>query len=80
MITTSSSCAPPRKEKYLRWLAAEFPRYLEAYEQAYAGRVLPRGRYRERIDARVRAPQREARLPGGRTGPRRVDAEQLPLF
>jgi hypothetical protein len=29
----------PTKEKYLRWLAAEFPRYLEAYRQAYDGRV-----------------------------------------
>jgi DNA repair photolyase len=40
----------PTREKYLRWLEAEFPRYLEAYARAYAGRVYLRGRYRERID------------------------------
>jgi len=39
----------PTKEKYLRWLAAEFPRYLEAYRSAYEGRVYLGGRYRERI-------------------------------
>jgi DNA repair photolyase len=39
----------PTKEKYLRWLADEFPRYLEAYRQAYDGRVYLGGRYRERI-------------------------------
>jgi DNA repair photolyase len=39
----------PTKEKYLRWLADEFPRYLEAYRLAYDGRVYLGGRYRERI-------------------------------
>jgi DNA repair photolyase len=39
----------PTKEKYLRWLAHEFPRYLEAYRRAYAGRVYLGGRYRERV-------------------------------
>jgi DNA repair photolyase len=39
----------PTKEKYLRWLADEFPRYLEAYRRAYNGRVYLGGRYRERI-------------------------------
>jgi DNA repair photolyase len=39
----------PTKEKYLRWLAGEFPRYLEAYRQAYNGRVYLGGGYRERI-------------------------------
>jgi DNA repair photolyase len=39
----------PTKEKYLRWLADEFPRYLEAYQRAYDGRVYLGGRYRERI-------------------------------
>ena len=33
----------------LRWLEAEFPRYLEAYQDAYRGRVYLGGRYRERI-------------------------------
>ncbi|HET8647934.1 MAG TPA: hypothetical protein VFO85_20735, partial [Vicinamibacteria bacterium] len=34
----------------LRWLEAEFPRYLEAYRRAYDGRVYLRGAYRQRID------------------------------
>ena len=44
----------PTKEKFLRWLAAEFPRYHAAYERAYAGRAYLRGAYRERIDALLR--------------------------
>jgi DNA repair photolyase len=43
----------PTKEKYLRWLAAEHPRYLEAYERAYAGRVYLNGRYRQRLKEMV---------------------------
>jgi len=39
----------PTREKYLRWLEAEFPRYLEAYRKAYAGRAYLAGRYRDRI-------------------------------
>ena len=39
----------PTREKYLRWLAAEFPRYLEAYRKAYEGRVYLDGPYRRRI-------------------------------
>jgi len=45
----------PTKEKFLRWLAADFPAYLEAYERAYAERAYLRGRYRDTIDARVRS-------------------------
>jgi DNA repair photolyase len=41
----------PTREKYFRWLAAEFPRYLEAYQSAYASRVYLRGGYRRRIQA-----------------------------
>jgi DNA repair photolyase len=41
----------PTREKYLRWLEGEFPRYVEAYRRAYEGRVYLRGRYRQRIDA-----------------------------
>jgi DNA repair photolyase len=44
----------PTKEKYLRWLAAEFPRYLEAYRRAYAGRVYLGGRYRRALEERLR--------------------------
>lgn len=39
----------PTREKYLRWLEAEFPRYLEAYRKAYEGRVYLDGPYRRRI-------------------------------
>jgi DNA repair photolyase len=39
----------PTREKYLRWIAAEFPRYLAAYESAYAHRAYLRGPYRERL-------------------------------
>jgi DNA repair photolyase len=40
----------PTREKYLRWLESEYPRYVEAYRRAYEGRVYLRGRYRERLD------------------------------
>lgn len=43
----------PTREKYLRWLEAEFPQYLEAYRRAYEGRVHLRGRYRERLEERL---------------------------
>lgn len=43
----------PTKEKYLRWLEAEFPRYLEAYRRAYADRAYLGGRYRHWIDERI---------------------------
>ena len=49
----------PTKEKFLRWLAADFPAYLEAYRRAYADRVYFGGRYRETIDARVRVLKRK---------------------
>jgi DNA repair photolyase len=39
----------PTREKYLRWLEAEFPRYLEAYRRAYEGRVYLDGPYRQRV-------------------------------
>ena len=41
----------PTREKYFRWLAADFPRYLEAYQNAYASRVYLRGGYARRIQA-----------------------------
>jgi DNA repair photolyase len=43
----------PTREKYLRWLAAEFPRYLEAYQRAYEGRVYLGGRYRRWLEERM---------------------------
>lgn len=39
----------PTKEKYLRWIAAEFPRYLEAYEHAYSQSTYLGRPYRDRI-------------------------------
>lgn len=75
----------PTKEKYLRWLDAEFPRYAEAYRRAYAGRVYLGGRYRERLFAvvdRLRAkhglassPFREREIAGAP-----ASARQLPLW
>jgi hypothetical protein len=44
----------PTKEKFLRFLEAEFPRYHEAYARAYGPRAYLSGAYRERIDALVR--------------------------
>ena len=49
----------PTREKYLRWLEAEFPRYLEAYRRAYEGRVYLRGPYRQRIDEMLRRLRRK---------------------
>jgi DNA repair photolyase len=43
----------PTKEKFLRWLAADFPSYMEAYTRAYGERVYLKGRYREVIEERV---------------------------
>jgi DNA repair photolyase len=38
----------PTREKYFRWIEAEFPRYLQAYKQAYAGSAYLSGPYRTR--------------------------------
>ena len=43
----------PTREKYLRWLETDFPRYLEAYRNAYAGRVYLGGAYRQRLRERL---------------------------
>jgi hypothetical protein len=60
-------------------VAREFPRYLEAYEQAYAERSRLSGRYRDRMEAlldRLRLKYGLADGPGsGRGEPR-----QLGLF
>jgi DNA repair photolyase len=45
----------PTREKYLRWLQAEFPRHVAAYEDAYAGgRVYLQGGYRDHVQRLVR--------------------------
>ena len=73
----------PTREKYLRWLEAEFPRYLEAYRNAYRGRVYLGGRYRERIRGMIARLKKKHGFvdgaEGGNEGPRRP-AEQLPLW
>jgi DNA repair photolyase len=43
----------PTREKYLRWLSAEFPQHLEAYRRAYGGRVYLAGAYRDRLRQRI---------------------------
>lgn len=71
----------PTREKYLRWLAAEFPRHLEAYRRAYQGRVHLGGAYRERIRERVGRIERKhgfAAPSGDGEEPR--PARQLLLF
>jgi len=73
----------PTREKYLRWLEAEFPRYLEAYRNAYRGRVYLGGRYRDRIRETIaRLKVRHGfvdRDDGDEDVPPRP-AEQLPLW
>jgi DNA repair photolyase len=54
MFTNVLFLRSPTREKFLKWLGAEFPRYLEAYERAYATRVYLEGPYRQAIDALVR--------------------------
>ncbi len=45
----------PTREKFLRFLAGEFPRLVEAYERAYPpGRAYLEGRYKAKVDALVR--------------------------
>lgn len=43
----------PTRERYFRWLEAEFPRYVEAYRHAYEGRVYLGGSYPTRLRALV---------------------------
>jgi DNA repair photolyase len=70
----------PTKEKFLRWLAAEFPSYREAYARAYDERVYLRGRYRDVIDGRVRALQARHGFVKAERFEGRAPPEQLPLF
>ncbi len=74
----------PTREKYLRWLAREFPRYQQAYEEAYDGRVYLGGRYRERLHTLVRRLREKHGLAnafGNEEGPRRPAAPaQLRLW
>jgi DNA repair photolyase len=70
----------PTREKYLGWLAREFPRHLEAYERAYARGAYLDGPYRRRLDAMF--DRLVARHGLARDWERRApaDPEQLGLF
>jgi DNA repair photolyase len=71
----------PTRESYFEFLSREFPRYLEAYRQAYAGRSHLGGAYRKRIEALVRrlrakhglAPEDAAESGADARSPRQLD-------
>jgi DNA repair photolyase len=69
----------PTREKYLRWLEAEFPRYLEAYRKAYDGRVYLQGDYRERMKETVERLKRKHGFEAGEDADARPP-RQLLLF
>jgi DNA repair photolyase len=74
----------PTRENYLRFVAAEFPRYLAAYQEAYARSAYLGGTYRKRLRVLIeRLGTRHGFLRIGAdlpalTGPR--PAQQLGLF
>jgi DNA repair photolyase len=70
----------PTKEKYLRWLADTFPRYLRAYEHAYAGRVYLSGPYREHVRAMVSRLRKKHGLDGHSEEELRPPEEQMALW
>lgn len=74
----------PTKEKYLRWVADEFPRLLEAYRLGYAGRVYLGGRYRQRIQSMVERLREKhgfgAASPAGASMDDRTAPRQLRLW
>jgi DNA repair photolyase len=74
----------PTREKYLRWVAKEFPAYLEAYQDAYEGRVYLGGRYRQRLMALVERLREKHGLANSHLNesmPRpHTPPAQLPLF
>jgi DNA repair photolyase len=82
MFTNVLFLKSPTKEKYLRWLAAEYPRYLEAYERAYAGRVYLEGRYRDRLKDMIRRLRRKHGFEDAEHDDRGpvAEPEQLGLF
>lgn len=70
----------PTREKFLKWLAAEFPRYLEAYERAYATRVYLEGPYRRAIDATIARLKRKHGFGDRRDGDGWRRPEQIAMF
>jgi DNA repair photolyase len=70
----------PTREKFLRWLAVEFPAYVEAYTRAYAERAYVRGRYRDRIEARVKDLKTRHGFVESDRGHDFAEPEQISLF
>jgi DNA repair photolyase len=70
----------PTKEKYLRWLAQAYPRYLKAYEHAYAGRVYLSGRYRDHVREMVGRLRRKHGLGGDAEDSVRATEQQMALW
>jgi DNA repair photolyase len=73
----------PTREKYLAWLESEFPRYLRAYERAYAGRSHLSGAYPERLGAVIERLRGRYGLDGetfGRCGRVAARPRQLGLW
>jgi DNA repair photolyase len=80
MFTNVLFLRSPTREKFLTWLAAEFPRYLEAYEKAYAARVYLDGPYRKSIDALLRRLKDKHGLSSERETDGWRKPEQIALF
>jgi len=70
----------PTKEKYLRWLAQAYPRYLPAYERAYSGRVYLSGRYRDHVREMVQRLRRKHGLTGHSYDDPKPPAQQMALW
>jgi hypothetical protein len=72
----------PTREKFLRWLAGEFPRLVEAYERSYAGRAYLNGPYKDRVLALVDSLKRKHGFAAGGEdgGDRWRRPEQIALF
>jgi DNA repair photolyase len=71
----------PTREKFLRWLAAEFPRHVQAYQRSYAGRTYLRGPYRDAVRALLRRlEEKHGFLRGSDDHGRWRRAEQIALF
>jgi DNA repair photolyase len=73
----------PTREKYLEWLAREFPRHLPAYERAYARRSHLGGAYPDRIGAVMQRLRTRYGLDGetfGRCGRGATPPRQLGLW
>lgn len=71
----------PTREKYLRWLASAFPRYLEAYEAAYQGRVYLGGGYKRRTEALLERLRERHGFSNAWTGqPETAQPRQLSLW